>query len=156
MKNLLIVIALGVVTMLGSSVFARSSYQSDAELSSSAKSAFEEILDLWRAGSYDELYNRTRTGDKTPKEDFAARLESASQKPACCWQKLQDVSVHVESDDIALIRAKVGLEGSSGVKFKTRSFRLVRERDQWRIAQSDLFSLAGTKKAKKTKAKKHR
>lgn len=149
MRNLLIILAAVGVVVFVSTASARSTYQTDAELSSSAKSAFEEILDLWRAGSYDALYDRTRLADKTAREDFAAKLENASRKPACCWQKLQDVSVHVENDDMAVIRAKVGLEGSSGITYKTRSYRLIREHDRWRISQSDLFSLAGAKKAKK-------
>lgn len=149
MKNLLIIFVLGITAFFASDASARSAYQTDAELSSSARSAFEEILDLWRAGSYDQLYDRTRLTDKMAKEDFAAKMETASQKPACCWQKLQDVSVHVENDDIAVIRAKVGMEGASGVKYKTRSYRLTRERDRWHISQADLFYLAGAKKAKK-------
>jgi hypothetical protein len=149
MKNLLIVFVLAIAAFFTSDASARSAYHSDAELSSSARSAFEEILDLWRAGSYDQLYDRTRLSDKTAREDFVAKLENASHKPACCWQKLQDVTVHVENDDMAVIRAKVGLEGTSGVTYKTRSYRLIRERDHWRISQADIFSLAGAKKAKK-------
>jgi hypothetical protein len=155
MKNLLIVFALGIAALFTADAWARSSYQSDAELSSSARSAFEEILDLWRAGSYEGLYDRTRLSDKMAREDFVAKLENASYKPACCWQKLQDVTVHIENDDMAVIRAKVGLEGSTGIKYKTRSYRLIRERDLWRISQADIFSLAGAKKAKKG-SRKHR
>lgn len=155
MKNLLILFVLGIATLFASHATGRSAYQTDAELSGSARTAFEEILDLWRGGNYDRLYERTRMNGKTAKEDFASRLEGSPRKPACCWQKLQDLSVHVENDDTAVIRAKVGLEGTSGIIYKTRSFRLVREGETWRISQTDLFSLAGSQKAKK-RSRKHR
>jgi hypothetical protein len=150
--TLLVTLIMAVSSM---NAFARSAYQTDSEASSAAKAAFEEILDLWRADRYDDLYDRTQHGGKTAKEDFARKLGNATFKPACCWQKMQDVSVHVENDDIAVVRAKVGLEGDGDIQYKTRSYRMVKEGDVWRISQSDLFSLAGAK-AKKKVYKKHR
>ncbi|GAM09895.1 hypothetical protein OR1_02177 [Geobacter sp. OR-1] len=155
MKFFITVLAVFVLTLSSVSAFARSAYQTDSEASTAARAAFEEILDLWRADRYDDLYDRTQHGGKTAKEDFARKLGNATFKPACCWQKMQDVSVHVENDDIAVVRAKVGLEGDGDIQYKTRSYRMVREGDIWRISQSDLFSLAGAK-AKKKVYKKHR
>ena len=126
-------------------------YRTDAELSDEARQAFGEILDLWRDGRYDELFERTRASGKLAREDFARRLENAPRKPACCWQKLQDVSVRVEKDNKVEVRAKVGLEGGGDIEFKTRSFKLVKERDRWRISQADLFSLAAAKARKRHK-----
>ncbi len=149
MKIFLLIIAITLAYLSPSPANSRSSYQTESELTSSARSAFEEILDLWRAGRYDELHARTLISGKVAKEDFASRLENAVNKPACCWQKMQDVSIQVENDDIAVIRAKIGLEGGGDIKYKTRSYRLIREGNQWRISQADLFSLAGTAKGKR-------
>jgi hypothetical protein len=154
MKKYLVPLFVILLYLSADPAYPRNSYQTESELSSSARSAFEEILDLWRAGRYDELHVRTQISGKVAKEDFASRLENAANKPACCWQKMQDVTVQVENDDIAVIRAKVGLEGGGDIKYKTRSYRLVREGDRWRISQSDLFALAGAQKGKKGHRKK--
>jgi hypothetical protein len=132
---------------------ARTAYQNDAEIGNAARAAFEEILDLWRADRYDDLYERTTNHGRTAREDFARRLADAPHKPACCWQKLQDVSVQVESDDVAVVRAKVGLEDTGGTIYKTRSYRMVRRGDRWQLPQADIFALAGSAKKK---GKQHR
>jgi hypothetical protein len=149
MKHFLTAATVFVLTLCSGISFAKSVYQSDAEASSSARADFETILDLWRDGRYDDLYERTQRSGKTAKEDFSLKLGNATYKPACCWQKMQEVSVHIENNDFATVRAKIGLEGSGEIKFKTRSYKLVREGNVWRISQSDIFSLAGAKAKKK-------
>src|SRR5512137_436337 len=67
----------------------------DAVLEAEVRRGFEEILDLWRDGRYDDLYARTRPGGKITRESFRARLAAAPLRPACCWEKLQDVTVRV-------------------------------------------------------------
>jgi hypothetical protein len=149
MKYFAAALAILVLTMTCETAFAKSAYQTDSEAASSAKASFEQILDLWREGRYNDLYERTQRSGKSAKEDFAKKLENGTFKPACCWQKMQDVSVHIENDDFAVVKAKIGLEGGGDITFKTRSYKLVREGDVWRISQSDLFALAGAKKSKK-------
>lgn len=151
MKHFFAVLAVFVMTMSAGVSYAKRSPQTDPDAAGSARAAFEEILDLWREGRYDELYERTQRSGKTAQEDFAARLDNGTYKPACCWQKLQDVTVHVENNDFAVIRAKIGLEGGSDISYKTRSWKLVREGAVWRISQSDLFALSGAKKSVKRK-----
>jgi hypothetical protein len=134
----------------------RTVYQNDAEMSNAARQAFEETLDIWRAGRFDELYERTHISGRISREEFARKLENAARKPACCWQKLQDVSARVERDDLVVVKAKVGLEGGGDIEYRTRSYRLVHEGDRWKISQADIFNLAGTKGKKKgSKAKKN-
>ncbi|MCM2357681.1 MAG: hypothetical protein NDI77_06000 [Geobacteraceae bacterium] len=118
-------------------------YIPSEELKAGAERGFGEILDLWRDGRYDELYDRTMVGGTQTKEGFVGRLAAGPYRPACCWEKLQEVRVTVKTDDTALIRAKVGLEGGSATTFKTRDFRLVKEDGLWRISQADILSLAG-------------
>lgn len=141
-------LALFALLLFAVPVRAHSPYQSDTEIVTGAQKAFEEVLDLWRAGQYDELFERTRGNGRLAKEDFARRLERATLKPACCWQKVQNLSVHVENDDLAAVRATVGLEGGPEIEFKTRTFKLYRERGRWRIGQTDILSLAGASKKK--------
>lgn len=125
----------------------KSPYMSEEELKAEARLGFEEILDLWRDGRYADLYERGSGGRQT-RESFTARLSTAAYRPACCWEKMQDVLVSVKGDSSVVIRAKLGFEGGGGTVFKTRSFKLEKEDGVWRIAQSDLLSLAGASKKK--------
>ncbi|QWV92872.1 hypothetical protein KP004_17100 [Geomonas oryzisoli] len=103
---------------------------------------FEAILDLWRDGRYEELYQRT-SGGKDGKEKFANRLASAPRKPACCWEKIQEPRVSLKSGKSAVVQARLGFEVSTpGTEFVTKSIHLKREGSGWSIAQSDLYSLA--------------
>lgn len=155
MKYFITTLTFLVLTISSTVSFARSSHQSDAEAATAARADLERTLDMWRNGEYDDLYERTQRSGKTAKEDFASKLENATYKPACCWQKIQDVTVHIENATFAVVRAKIGLEGSGEVIYKTRSYKLVREGDVWRVSQTDLFSLAGAKKARKSSRKTH-
>ena len=122
----------------------------DAVLEAEVRRSFEEILDLWREGRYDDLYGRTRPGGKITRESFRARLAAAPLRPACCWEKLQEVTVRVSSGRKAVLHGKVGLEGGVEVEYKTRAFTLEQEGGAWRVAPGDLLSLAEAKgKAKR-------
>lgn len=102
---------------------------------------FSQILDLWRDGRYEELYERTATGGKGSKEGFAKRLGSAPRRPACCWEKMQDPKVTLKGET-ALVRARLGFEGSvAGTEYVTKSVKLKRENGLWQISQSELFTL---------------
>jgi hypothetical protein len=109
---------------------------------------FEEILDLWRAGNYGELYNRTLISGKETKESFSKRMAAAPLKPSCCWEKLQEVSVKVKSSTSVVVSAKLGLDAPGEMVYKTKSFKLNREDGTWRIARTEILSLAEAKKTK--------
>ncbi len=103
---------------------------------------FETILDLWRDGRYEELYQRT-TGGKDSKEKFTAKLSSAPRKPACCWEKIQEPRVTMKSAHTAVVHARLGFEASTpGTEFVTKGINLKKEPSGWSISQSDLYSLA--------------
>jgi len=102
----------------------------------------EQILDLWRDGRYDDLFERT-TGGKDGKEQFAKKLASAPRKPACCWEKIQDPHVSLKGGQSALVRARLGFDGSvPGTQFVTKGIQLKKENGIWTISQSELLSLA--------------
>ena len=111
---------------------------------------FEQILDLWRDGRYDDLYERT-TGSKDSKELFAKKLASAPRKPACCWEKIQEAHVSLKGKRAALLRARLGFEGSiPGTQFVTKGIQLKKEGEVWTISHSELFSLANFSKRRAT------
>jgi len=129
-------------------------YLPDEELKTQARQGFEQILDLWREGKYGDIYERTTLSGKETKERFTARLAAAPLKPACCWEKMQDVTVSAKGDSAVMVRAKVGLEGGGGTEFKTRSFKLVREDGMWKMSQADILTLSGAAKKKTGHTKK--
>jgi hypothetical protein len=128
---------------------AKSLYQSEEELKTEVRRQFEEILELWRDGNYTALYRRT-TGGRESKEAFAKRLAEAPRKPACCWEKLQDPEVAIVSDTMATIYGKVGLEGTDSTAHQTRTFTLTRNGDTWQASRSDILSLSGAAKKKRS------
>lgn len=111
--------------------------------------AFEKILDLWHAGDYDHLYDKTTVNGKDTRESFRKKMEAAKLKPSCCWEKMQDVAVSVKSNSSVLIRAKIGMDAPGDMVYKTKSFRMTNEFGEWRIARSEILSLAEAGKARK-------
>ncbi|SNB47696.1 hypothetical protein [Geobacter sp. DSM 9736] len=151
MKRVLIVFAVFMLVSVPTHGVAKSLYLSDTELRTEAQRGFEQILDLWREGKFAELYGRTR-GSSQSREAFAARLSVAPVRPACCWEKMQDVSVRLQNDSTAVVKAKLGFEGKEGTSYHTGSFRLVKEEDVWSISRSDIFKLAGEGKKKNARS----
>ena len=149
MKKLAILLTMALVMGLICPVQGKSPYLSDVALQAEARQGFEQILDLWRDGKFGELYERTISSGKETKERFVARLAGATLKPACCWEKMQDVRVSAKKENAVMVRAKVGLEGGGGTEYKTRSFKLVKEDGVWKISQSDILALSGGSKKKK-------
>lgn len=110
---------------------------------------FEQILDLWREGNYDRLFERTAEG-REGKELFAKKLAAAPRRPACCWEKVQEARVTVTGERAAQVRARLGFEGSvPGTEFVTRVVKLKKEHGVWTVSQSDLFSLAEVSKKRR-------
>jgi hypothetical protein len=149
MKKLAVLLTMALVMGLICPVQGKSPYLSDEALQAGARQGFEQILDLWRDGKFGELYERTISSGKETKEHFVARLAGAPLKPACCWEKMQDVRVSARKENAVTLRAKVGLEGGGGTEYKTRSFKLVKEDGVWKISQSDIFALSSGSKKKK-------
>ena len=128
-------------------VHGRTAQAVDPQVAAEARRSLEEILDLWRDGNYGALHERTTTGGRESREGFGRKLADASRRPACCWEKLQDVTVSVRSGDAVAVRGRFGLEGGvAGTEHATRSVRLVREDGVWKVSQADLLSLAGEKR----------
>jgi hypothetical protein len=149
MKKLAVLLTMALVMGLICPVQGKSPYLSDEALQAGALQGFEQILDLWRDGKFGELYERTISSGKETKEHFVARLAGAPLKPACCWEKMQDVRVSARKENAVTLRAKVGLEGGGGTEYKTRSYKLVKEDGVWKISQSDILTLSGGSKKKK-------
>ena len=149
MRKLVVWLTMALVAGLFSPVQAKTAYQPDEGVQAEARQGFEQILDLWRDGKYRDLYDRTTRSGKETRERFIARLADAPLKPACCWEKMQEVSIAVKKENAVSVRARIGLEGAVEKEYKTRSFKLVKEDGVWKISQADIQSLSGASKKKK-------
>ena len=155
MKRLLMLFFTAVLALSFPLSVAAKQQVEDAEvLKSEVVRDFGEMLDLWKEGNYSELYNRTLISGKDTKESFSKRMASARLKPSCCWEKMQEVSVRVKSPTSVVISAKLGLDAAGEMEYKTKSFKLNREDSKWRIARSEILSLAEAKKS--NGSRKHR
>jgi hypothetical protein len=154
MKRLVILLLAAVVSLTVPLTAAAKQPVADAEaLKAEAVRDFGEVLELWRAGNYGELYNRTLVSGKDTKESFSRRMAATHLKPSCCWEKMQEVSVSVKSPTSVVIRAKLGLDAPGEMVYKTKSFKLNQEDGTWRIARSEILSLAEAKKSKGARKK---
>jgi hypothetical protein len=108
-----------------------------------ARRGFEEILDLWRGESYEALYYRLAHSSRSDFGTFADQMNHSGRKPACCWEKLQDVSTTFVSQTRVDLSAKLGIEVEGvGTRFVTRTFSLVKDDGIWKIPEADVISLA--------------
>ena len=151
MGHLLICLLLLAVFGQGQLPTAHAAHHTDSEIAGEVQKTLEDALDLWREGRYEDLYERTVPSGKETRESFARRLKEAPLRPACCWEKLQQVRVTVKGATRAVLRGKVGLEGPGDTEFKTRSFTLQREGEVWLVARNDLLALADAGPKKKHK-----
>ena len=154
MRRLVFLLMMTIVMVATCPALGKTPYLTEEELQTEARQGLEQILDLWRAEKYGDIYERTISSGKETKERFMERLAAATLKPACCWEKMQDVKVTVKGDSAAVVRARVGLEGSVETTSKTRSFKLVKEDGVWKISQTDILALSGAVKKKTAHKKK--
>jgi hypothetical protein len=144
MRKLVLALTFFLLACVAVPVSAKKSPPPDKDMQSEVSAGFGEILDLWRDGKYEELYLRTTRTGKQSRESFLNRLSSCGRRPACCWEKLQEVSVTAKSSAKAAVHAKVGMERRDGyTEYVTRRFAMEKEDGIWKISMSDIVSLAG-------------
>ncbi len=113
------------------------------QVEAEALRGFENILDLWRGENYEELYSRLTHSSRSELWKFADRMNHSGRRPACCWEKLQDVSLAYINQRKVGITARLGIEVEGvGTRFMTRSFSLVKEGGVWKLPEADIISLA--------------
>jgi len=144
MRLLLLYIFCGMILCLSSPGMAGQSGPDTQLTELEIRRDFEAALDLWRDGRYEELYGRTYVSGRVSRESVLQRLAAAGRRPACCWEKLQEVEISVGTGNTATLQARIGLEGRFGaIEHNTRSFRLLRQDGHWKPAMADILSLAG-------------
>jgi hypothetical protein len=142
MKRLTLLFVALMVFIVAMPVSARQEAPDTESIKTEAVRAFEKILDLWHAGDYDHLYDRTTVAGKDTRESFRKKMEAAKLKPSCCWEKMQDVVVSVKSNNSVMIRARIGMDAPGAMEYKTKSFKMTNEFGEWRIARAEILTLA--------------
>ncbi len=115
-----------------------------AESASVLEQSMSETLDLWRAGRYEQLFDRLAHRGRTSREAFVNKMADSTVRPACCWQKLENFKVLHEKQSEATVYATVGLEGTMiSSDSSTREFKLTHEEGLWKMQLADVLSIAG-------------
>jgi len=142
--KLLLVMTLALTMCIFSTeLWANSSQNQQQKITGEARQGFEEILDLWRQDRLDELYVRLVPEGNSDRWNFVDQLNHSARRPACCWEKIQEVAVVYLGDTSVLLTAKLGIEVEGvGTRFVTRTFQLVKESGVWKLSEADILSLA--------------
>lgn len=127
----------------------------EAEKAQQVESAFNEIINLWYEQKFDELYDRfAYKNNKTSKEKFISRMTKQKKRLACCWQKVQDVKIKINSSGKAEVKAKFGFEDlSNEISYVTADIPFYLKHETWRVKVKDILDTAPD--APKYKTKKH-
>jgi len=122
----------------------------------SLSNAISAPLDLWRESWIDQLYDRLGNHGKTTKAQFVEMLKGSTIRPACCWQKMDNIKVLSENGTEATVSAKIGMEVTkyifaesynsiqktcTTVEYITSEFKLNNEGGIWKMQLKDIFSL---------------
>lgn len=142
-KRILVVLLVMASCLTSAGSWADEMYNHQQQICNEARHGFEEILDLWRAWSYDELYARVVPTPGSDRWDFVDQLNHSGRRPSCCWEKMQDVTIVYLDDSAVLLTARLGIDVEGvGIRFVTRTFRLVKQSGTWKLPEVDIISLA--------------
>lgn len=115
----------------------------EAEKTQQAKSAFNDVVELWYEQKFDSLYDKFADRDKSTlsKEKFISRITMGKKRLACCWQKVQDVKVKLYSSGKAVVSAKLGFEDQSNeVYYVNVEVPLYFKDDGWKVQVKDILA----------------
>jgi len=152
MRILPVLVTILLLTLLPGPVVPASAETTTAVLEQS----MSDILDLWREGRYEQLYEHLAHRGRTSKEQFVLKMRDTVIRPACCFQKLENFRVLNEKRTEATVYARVGLEGApNAAESSTREFKLTHEEHIWKMQLADVLSIAGAT-GKKSKHRAYR
>jgi hypothetical protein len=119
------------------------------ETIASARSAFMEMVTLWKDEKYGELYEygTLRSQQRLSREDYEKRMQRAKKRLECCWATVQDVQGTYKSSTEVHIKAKMGYrsagssnphrkanpQASEDPGFEHETFYLIHQDGRWRI-----------------------
>jgi hypothetical protein len=123
--------------------------------------AFKEIVNAWKDGRFDELYDRgSRTSrDHIARQEFVRLMQNSNIRLQCCWATVQNVKWASSVSSGTYVTALLGYQnfskmgkdraesGSSRLSatsiFKDDTFQFNQEEGLWKIDLSDILSAEG-------------
>jgi len=142
MKWRLILLAV-LLTLCSALILTPPASAADDAVAGEVRKDVEKTLDLWRENRYEDVYRRIIESGGHTKEYFIAHLAAAPRRPACCWEKMQEVRITVKNERQATLTAKFGFDTGVGVEFMTKGLKLEKEDGVWKIKMSEVLSLSG-------------
>jgi hypothetical protein len=111
--------------------------------------AMSDVLDAWREGRFEQLYDALSHRTGMTRERFVQTMQDVEVKPACCFNKLSGFRLISEKQTTAKVFAKLGMEGGPGSNVsQSREFTLDHEEGRWKMRLTDVKSLSGVTKKK--------
>lgn len=144
--KLLLILLTALLTLCSTVIPTSPAAAADNAAAGEVRKDVEKTLDLWREGRYEDVYHRVIASGGHTKEYFINHLAAAPRKPACCWEKMQEIHVTVNDTRRATLKAKFGLDTGIGVEFMTKGLKLEKEDGIWKIKMSEVLLLSGTGK----------
>lgn len=131
------------------------------EPSSEAENAFREIVTLWRAERYEDLYEQGRRESQQliSRQDFVRLMRESNVRLQCCWTTVQNIKSITKTPDDVYVSVTLGYDhfrnvGSnsgtvstdhweSSSAFKDEIFLLNQKDGRWTIDLVDILSAGG-------------
>jgi hypothetical protein len=115
-----------------------------SKIESDATGVFNVMVNLWKAGRYEDLYEYGYRKNHTfiPKENFVNKMKKKSYELASSWETIRDIQTQVFSPNLVYVRAKIGYRPKGGIgdtRFRSETYRLQLEGDRWRIDLSKIL-----------------
>lgn len=111
--------------------------------------AVSDVLDAWREGRYEHLYDRLSRRTGMTREQFVEQMKDTQVKPSCCFQKLQNFRVINENPRTSKVFASIGMDGvQTSSNTRSREFTLDYEDGGWKMRLGDIKALAELRKKK--------
>lgn len=115
-----------------------------ADVAYDAERRFNEALELWSEGRYEDLWDCGTDSSKSEvsREDFAWTMGRSPRMPDVGWLREKSVTATVKKPTRVSIQAEINFIINGEDRLETRVFQLTHEDDEWRITLSEFVRLA--------------
>lgn len=131
------------------------------DVSSAAENAFKEIVSLWRAERYEDLYRQggRESQQLISRQDFVRFMRESDVRLQCCWTTVQNIKSITKTPDDVYVSVTLGYDHfqnaesvsgpvsterwESSSAYKDEIFLLNRKDGRWTIDLVDILSAGG-------------
>jgi hypothetical protein len=115
-----------------------------ADVAYDGERRFEEALELWSEGRYEDLWECGTDSSKAliSREDFVWTMKQSPRMPDVGWMREKSLTTTVKKPTRVIVQAEIRFIVNGQDKLETRVFQLIYEDDEWRIDLSEFVQLA--------------